>query len=189
MVYIAIGGAVTITCDSCGFKFHSQGNTDHRAAIRALGWEAFETDCCPTCIEAKHRLDEEAAFTIVGAQATENYLIWSDEHRAWRGSNVNGYTRAPASAGRFGCDAAIKTCRNRLPVDLVTLVAFPERRVPKRGRGSPRQVQNTGQDCGEVCCPNTAAYRYAGRDDPQWRQTRRDFCGSRAVQEVDRNEA
>jgi hypothetical protein len=127
MAYIAIGRAVTITCDSCGFKFHAQGNkADHRTAIRALGWETFGTDRRPTCVEAKRKLDEEAAFTIVGAQDTVNYLIWSDEHSAWRGPNGSGYTRDPASAGRYTRDTAIKTCRNALPVDLVTVVAFPE---------------------------------------------------------------
>jgi hypothetical protein len=76
-------------------------------------------------------VDEEAAFTIVGArmsssQDTEDYLIWSDEHNAWRGPNGRGHTRDPANAGRYTRAAAIKTCRNALPVDLVTLVAFPE---------------------------------------------------------------
>jgi len=131
MTYIAIGRTVTIICDSCGFTYRAQGNADHRAAVRALGWETFETDRCPMCVEAKPRLDKEAAFAVIGnrmgnSQDTENYLIWSDEHSAWRGPNGSGYTRDPANAGRYTRDAAIKICRNASPVDLVTLVAFPE---------------------------------------------------------------
>jgi hypothetical protein len=131
MTYLAIGRTVTIACDSCGFKFQGQCNADYGAAIRALGWETFETDRCPTCVEAKRRLDEEDAFSIIGAhmgisQDTEDFLICSDEHSAWRGPNGRGYTPDPANAGRYTRDAAIKTCRNALPVDFVTLVAFPE---------------------------------------------------------------
>jgi hypothetical protein len=128
MVYIAVGRAVTIKCDSCGFKLQAQGDANDRAAVSALGWETVETDRCPTCVEAKRRLDEEAAFIIADDRSpnTDNYLIWSDEHGTWRGRNGIGYTRDSASAGRYGREAAIKVCRNALPVDLVTLVAFPE---------------------------------------------------------------
>ena len=69
-------------------QFRAHGGEDHGAATRTLGWEkTFETDRCPTCVEAKRKLDEESAFTITGVHMsnspdTDNYLIWSDEHSA-----------------------------------------------------------------------------------------------------------
>src|SRR5262249_38842403 len=76
------------------------------AAVRSLGWETFGTDRCPTCVEVKRSLEEDAGFTTIGARMSnrrdaENYLIWSDEHNAWRGLNRKGYTHDPANAERY----------------------------------------------------------------------------------------
>lgn len=43
-----------------------------------------------------------------------DYLIWSNEHRAWWGKNSIGYTRNPARAGVYPRDEAIQICKDAL---------------------------------------------------------------------------
>lgn len=38
------------------------------------------------------------------------YLIWSNEHRAWWGPGARGYAEMIAQAGRYSRDEAIKIC-------------------------------------------------------------------------------
>ena len=40
------------------------------------------------------------------------YLIWSNEHRAWWGPNSRGYTPSVHKAGRYDRDFALNICRN-----------------------------------------------------------------------------
>ena len=42
-----------------------------------------------------------------------NYLVWSNQHRAWWRSNSCGYTRNVESAGRYSRDEAIQISRGR----------------------------------------------------------------------------
>ena len=47
--------------------------------------------------------------------ATErNYLIWSNEHRAWWGSSRCGYSPGVMGAGQYTRDQAIGICRDAL---------------------------------------------------------------------------
>jgi hypothetical protein len=43
---------------------------------------------------------------------SDNYLIWSNEHRAWWRPNKCGYTVHLAVAGRYSHDEALRICRN-----------------------------------------------------------------------------
>lgn len=40
----------------------------------------------------------------------KNYLVWSNEHRAWWGPNRAGYYSSIAAAGRYTRDEALKIC-------------------------------------------------------------------------------
>lgn len=42
-----------------------------------------------------------------------NYLIWSNEHRAWWRPDARGYTVHVDRAGRYSRDEALKHCRVR----------------------------------------------------------------------------
>lgn len=42
----------------------------------------------------------------------DEYLVWSNEHRAWWGPNNCGYYTAMDSAGRYTREQAIAICRN-----------------------------------------------------------------------------
>lgn len=41
---------------------------------------------------------------------TDEYLIWSNEHRLWWRANSQGYTRAVNNAGRYSRGEALKIC-------------------------------------------------------------------------------
>ena len=41
---------------------------------------------------------------------SDEYLIWSNEHRAWWGPNGGGYRTSLADAGRYDRERAISTC-------------------------------------------------------------------------------
>jgi hypothetical protein len=50
------------------------------------------------------------------SEASDNqYLIWSNEHRAWWGPGHCGYTRGLRDAGRYSRDQAIQVCRDAIP--------------------------------------------------------------------------
>jgi len=40
----------------------------------------------------------------------EEYLVWSNEHRAWWRANRCGYTKVLANAGHYSRDEAIAIC-------------------------------------------------------------------------------
>lgn len=42
----------------------------------------------------------------------EQYLIWSNEHRAWWRAKSRGYTMMLQSAGRYSREEAISICAN-----------------------------------------------------------------------------
>lgn len=41
-----------------------------------------------------------------------NWLIWSNEHRAWWGWNGNGYVRSMDKAGRYSFEEANQICKS-----------------------------------------------------------------------------
>jgi len=41
---------------------------------------------------------------------TPEYVIWSNEHRAWWGPSERGYYTRLSSAGRYSRDHALKIC-------------------------------------------------------------------------------
>lgn len=43
----------------------------------------------------------------------QEYLVWSNEHRAWWRPNSRGYTIDMTKAGRYSREDAIKICRSR----------------------------------------------------------------------------
>ena len=42
----------------------------------------------------------------------DEYLIWSDEHRAWWRPRRSGYTTHISAAGRYSREEALSICRN-----------------------------------------------------------------------------
>jgi hypothetical protein len=46
---------------------------------------------------------------------TDFYLIWSNEHRAWWGPDMWGYTKGLANAGRYSREKALEICRGAIP--------------------------------------------------------------------------
>ena len=48
-------------------------------------------------------------------RSTEDYLIWSNEHRAWWGVARWGYVRDVDVAGRYSREEAISICQDALP--------------------------------------------------------------------------
>jgi hypothetical protein len=44
----------------------------------------------------------------------EDYLIWSNEHRAWWGPGHHGYVRELSRAGRYSRPNALDICRKAL---------------------------------------------------------------------------
>lgn len=45
----------------------------------------------------------------------EQYLIWSNEHKAWWGPNGNGYVRRVENAGSYSRIDAMNICFNAMP--------------------------------------------------------------------------
>lgn len=54
------------------------------------------------------------------------YLVWSNEHTAWWGPGLNGYTRELAKAGRYSLAAALAICTNAMPGTAARLGMLPE---------------------------------------------------------------
>jgi hypothetical protein len=61
---------------------------------------------------------------------SDEYLIWSNEHRSWWRGGRTGYTRQLKSAGVYSREEAIKTCRNAIAGTAHRLGMLPE--VPVR---------------------------------------------------------
>lgn len=66
----------------------------------------------------------------MGAPMTDNYLIWSNEHRAWWRAGRMGYTRRLKEAGVYSRDEALKICRDAIPGTAGRLGMLPE--IPVR---------------------------------------------------------
>lgn len=47
-------------------------------------------------------------------QSMIQYLIWSNEHRAWWGPGECGYVPRVSQAGRYSREAALRICANAL---------------------------------------------------------------------------
>lgn len=43
-----------------------------------------------------------------------DYLVWSNEHRAWWGRDHTGYTTSLSAAGRYSRDEALRICGRAL---------------------------------------------------------------------------
>ena len=46
---------------------------------------------------------------------SDEYLIWSNEHRGWWREGSRGYTRGLRDAERFDREVALRTCRDAIP--------------------------------------------------------------------------
>lgn len=46
---------------------------------------------------------------------SEDYLIWSNEHRSWWGHARRGYSKGIKDAGRYSREQAIDICRSDIP--------------------------------------------------------------------------
>lgn len=46
---------------------------------------------------------------------SDEYLVWSNEHRGWWGPDRSGYTRGLRRAGRYTRYAALGICRESIP--------------------------------------------------------------------------
>lgn len=46
---------------------------------------------------------------------SEDYLVWSNEHRAWWKPGGHGYTRGLVEAGRFTRANALRICSDAIP--------------------------------------------------------------------------
>lgn len=86
-----------------------------------------------------------------------NYLVWSNEHRAWWGPNNAGYYGSIASAGRYTRDEALKICRggrqfNDNPTEVPILLADAEEfwrdetEVDRRTKGQIRQQEQEAEE-------------------------------------------
>ena len=59
-------------------------------------------------------LAQRAWFQDSGASMSDTYLVWSNEHRAWRKPGGYGYSTGLDGAGRFSRERAIEICRDAL---------------------------------------------------------------------------
>jgi hypothetical protein len=57
----------------------------------------------------------------------DEYLIWSNEHRAWWRHNARGYTISLRNAGRYSRETALAHCRVRDQEDGKPLPEIPVR--------------------------------------------------------------
>lgn len=57
-------------------------------------------------------------------------LIWSNEHRLWRGPDDEDYTGRLSRAGRYPLGVALRICRQAILVSGHRLAALPE--IPVR---------------------------------------------------------
>jgi hypothetical protein len=48
-------------------------------------------------------------------EQSDDYLIWSNEHRAWWKTGGWGYSTGLATAGRFTKQDAMRICRDAIP--------------------------------------------------------------------------
>ena len=54
------------------------------------------------------------------------YLIWSNEHRAWWGPGRSGYVRRIEDAGAYSRKTAVKICADAIPGTSKLLGILPE---------------------------------------------------------------
>ena len=55
-----------------------------------------------------------------------NYLVWSNEHRAWWGPGGRGYTAQLSEAGRYSKEQALNICTNAMPGTSERMGMLPE---------------------------------------------------------------
>ena len=48
-------------------------------------------------------------------ETSDDYLIWSNEHRKWWKAGARGYTTGLLGAGRYSREAALQICRDAIP--------------------------------------------------------------------------
>lgn len=46
---------------------------------------------------------------------TREYLVWSNEHRAWWGPGMRGYVARIENAGRYSHEQAMQICTDAMP--------------------------------------------------------------------------
>ncbi len=64
-------------------------------------------------IECQHQLITRSAVSETAGSEKAEWLIWSNEHRAWWGPRRCGYPRDIAEAGRYTLKDARNICRSR----------------------------------------------------------------------------
>ena len=55
-----------------------------------------------------------------------DYLIWSNEHRAWWGPGERGYVKRVENAGRYSRNEALAICTRSMPGTSLELGMLPE---------------------------------------------------------------
>ena len=56
----------------------------------------------------------------------DDYLIWSNEHRAWWGPGRAGYVKRVAEAGRYSREEALDICTDAMPGTSRLIGMLPE---------------------------------------------------------------
>lgn len=124
---------------------HFYGSSDKNGAALAIG-------SCVTALGEKYDV-ANAAFIVEAVNShaslkarveeleSEDYLVWSNQHRAWWRPNSCGYTTDIRSAGRYSRDEAISISGQSRdgwgkPNDLPEELAIPISALPKNIRAA-----------------------------------------------------
>lgn len=65
-------------------------------------------------------------FGSRGRRMERDYLVWSNEHRAWWGPAGRGYVRRVSEAGRYSWPEALAICSRAIPGDAERFGLLPE---------------------------------------------------------------
>jgi hypothetical protein len=106
MIWSGDGSRMLVYCETCLGGPHDGGCSPGAGDLGAQPVECGD----------EHRADPDALpATPEGPDVTEdtrNYLIWSNEHRAWWGPGYRGYVQIISHAGRYKLTEATVICTN-----------------------------------------------------------------------------